>query len=233
MLPLDYSLLSSSQVTQAAREGYIPVVPFGSLEQHCKGPLGTDSIIVEAVAREACRRARLRDAPCLVLPTVYYGFSPEWLNAGGTVSLGLEAFVLMTRSILDSLYYTGFSRILLLNGHGGNSGLLYSATVEWVSRHRGSIVAIADYWRLAGVDIGHASRVEERLLSDAGVEAYMGDCESIAIGGPGRIVNPPTSTASAKPSLEDEDEATLSYVADKVAGFLVRLKHADPGAYSL
>ncbi|MEB3787715.1 MAG: creatininase family protein [Desulfurococcales archaeon] len=233
MLPLDYILLSSRQARQAALDGYIPIVPFGSMEQHCEGPLGTDSIIVEALARKACVRARSRGVPCLLLPTVYYGFSPEWAGVHGTVSLGIEAFTRLVHGILDSLLRTGFRRILVLNGHGGNSGLLYSAVVEWTSRHEDTIVALADYWRVAGFDIGHASSVEERLLSDAGVEADMGDCPPIRIGGPARIVNPPREPVKAEPRHGDKPSVSLDSAAESLASLLEELARLEPGKHSI
>ncbi len=233
MLPLDYTLLSSRQARQAALEGYIPIVPFGSLEQHCEGPLGTDSIIVEALAREACVRARGQGVPCIVLPTVHYGFSPEWASVYGTVSLGVEAFTGLVQGMLDSLRRTGFRRILVLNGHGGNSGLLYSAIVEWSTRHDDAIVALADYWRVSGFDIGHASSVEERLLSDAGVEASMGDCPPIRIGGHARIVYPPREPVKAEPRQGGKPSVSLDSAAESLASLLGELARLEPGMHSI
>src|SRR5699024_3427409 len=63
--------LTRDQTAEVA-PGSVAVLPIGSLEQHGEHlPLGTDTLLVETVARRA-----LRDLENVVLcPTVPYGFS--------------------------------------------------------------------------------------------------------------------------------------------------------------
>ena len=67
-----------------------------------------------------------------VFPVVAYGLTPYFLGYPGTVSLRLETYVRLVRDILDSLRGQGFRRILIVNGHGGNSpaGAL---AIEWMA----------------------------------------------------------------------------------------------------
>jgi len=48
-----YAELSSGQFRELADRAVF-IVPVGSVEQHCEGPLGTDLMIAEAVSEAAC-----------------------------------------------------------------------------------------------------------------------------------------------------------------------------------
>ena len=80
----------------------------------CRSPL--NSILSEKVAADA---AEPLGVP--VFPAVAYGLTPYFMAYPGTVSLKLATYAALLRDILDSLYATGFRRILIVNGHGGNS----------------------------------------------------------------------------------------------------------------
>ena len=59
----------------------------------------------------------------LVAPPVNFGSSPYFLTYPGTFSLRLSTLMDAVEDIVRSAYGQGFKRILILNGHGGNSGL--------------------------------------------------------------------------------------------------------------
>ncbi len=174
-MQVEYRHLSVWEVEDLAGRGAVPLLPLGSLEQHCRGPLGLDGLIAERLSIEACRRSWGAGVPCTVLPTLYYGFSPEWSRIPGTVSLGLESYASLVKGIIGSLHTTGFRGILLVNGHGGNTGLLYSVAREAASS-LGIVVGVAEYWRLLGVGLGHASRVEEYIARRLGLGVELGGC---------------------------------------------------------
>jgi creatinine amidohydrolase len=117
------------------------VVPLGSTEQHAYLSLSVDSILSERVALEA---AEPLQTP--VFPVLHYGCTPYFMAYGGTVSLRLNTYFNILRDLLDSLAATGFKRILLVNGHGGNSpGAAYAG--EWMADHPGVQVKWYDWWR--------------------------------------------------------------------------------------
>ena len=116
------------------------VLPLGSTEQHAYLSLGTDAILAERVAVEA---AEPLGVP--VFPVLAYGISPYFRGYPGSISLRFETHLSVVRDILDCLAGSGFRRILLVNGHGGNApvqGLLG----EWMADHPGLRVRLHNWW---------------------------------------------------------------------------------------
>ena len=137
------------------------VLPLGSTEQHAFLSLSVDSILSERVALEA---AEPLGVP--VFPVLTYGLTPYFMAYPGTVSLRLETYLNLIRDILDSLAKTGFKRILLVNGHGGNSPAQAFAT-EWMAdnpEHQGQVSQLVE--RAQDVSQGARGRHERlaRLL---------------------------------------------------------------------
>ncbi len=116
------------------------VVPLGSTEQHGYLSLSVDSLLSERVALEA---AEPLGVP--VFPVQAYGVTPYFRAYPGTVSLRVETYVRLVRDILDSLAHSGFRRILLVNGHGGNAPADALAT-EWMADHPGTRVKFHNWW---------------------------------------------------------------------------------------
>lgn len=92
------------------------VLPLGSTEQHAFLSLSVDSILAERVAQEA---AAPTGVP--VFPVMAYGLTPYFMAYPGTISLKLDTYARVIRDMLDSLVAHGFRRILIVNGHGGNT----------------------------------------------------------------------------------------------------------------
>lgn len=139
------------------------VVPLGSTEQHGYLSLMVDTILPERVATEA---AEPLGVP--VYPALPYGVAPYFLGYPGTVAIKLETYLRFVSDILDSLAGAGFRRILLVNGHGGNSPVAGRA-VEWMDAHRGVTLKVHNWWnapetiaRVRAIDpvASHASWME-------------------------------------------------------------------------
>jgi creatinine amidohydrolase len=134
------SAMNWMQVEDYLRRDDRAVVPLGSTEQHAFLSLSTDSILAERVAVEA---AAPLGVP--VFPVVAYGLTPYFLAYPGTVSLRVDTYARLLCDILDSLAQTGFRRILLVNGHGGNQPA-DAISAEWMADHPGVQVKLHNWW---------------------------------------------------------------------------------------
>jgi creatinine amidohydrolase len=116
------------------------VLPLGCTEQHAYLSLATDSILAERVAVEA---AEPLGVP--VFPVVAYGITPTFRAYPGTVSLRIETHLAIVRDVLDALAEQGFRRVVIVNGHGGNSPA-QSFAGEWMAAHPGVRVKFHNWW---------------------------------------------------------------------------------------
>jgi len=92
------------------------VLPLGSTEQHAYLSLATDAILAERVAVEAAEPLGIP-----VLPALAYGITPYFAAFPGSPSIRQETYLTLVGELLDSLRPQGFRRVLLVNGHGGNT----------------------------------------------------------------------------------------------------------------
>ncbi|WP_414475211.1 creatininase family protein [Microvirga sp. M2] len=129
------------QVEARVRDDDRCVLPIGSVEQHAYLSLCVDMILAERVAAEA---AEPLGVP--VFPVLPYGLATGFLDYPGTISLRMSSYLSVMEDILESLYRGGFRRIVIVNGHGGNTPVT-SFISEWMDRRREARVKFHDWWR--------------------------------------------------------------------------------------
>lgn len=131
----DWGALTRAEIAAARDAGALPVLTVGSVEQHSDHlPVDTDTLSSYRMALRAAERCA--SPHVLVLPPPSFGFSPHHRSWAGTITLSLETFVGMVTDVADSLHRTGFKRLLIVNGHGGNQGPLNAACTALASRGR-------------------------------------------------------------------------------------------------
>ncbi len=128
------------QVEEYLRHDNRAVVPLGSTEQHAYLSLSTDSILAERIALEAAEPLGV-----VVFPIVSYGVAPYFMAYPGTISLRVSTYIEVVRDILDSLARHGFKRIVLINGHGGNTPA-QSVCGEFLRDHPQVRLKWHDWW---------------------------------------------------------------------------------------
>jgi len=121
ILEIEWKNLPGPEIRKiAAAENSLAILPIGSLEQHGPHlPTYTDTQIAREVSHRAAR-AIAEEQSVLVLPDVWTGMSEHHLPFGGTISLNFDELRGVIRGIVRSLKVLGFSRLFIINHHGGN-----------------------------------------------------------------------------------------------------------------
>lgn len=123
------------------------VLVTGSCEQHGYLSLATDTLEPMEIARKACENTGIP-----ILPPVAYGLNPFFNAYPGNVSLSVETYAKMIKEILESLIAQGFRRILVSNGHGGNSGVLTLVIDEILAGNDQVKINLFQWWLDSQVD---------------------------------------------------------------------------------
>jgi creatinine amidohydrolase len=136
------------------------IIPVGSLEQHGQHlPVSTDCLIAEHISKVASRRLEY-----FVFPVVPYGVSFEHAPMFN-VSVHDSTLSNVLCDICISIAHLGIKKIVIINGHHGNVGVLQYVsqnTIEKMSAD--SAVHIINYWSLMNERFDHAGEVETSIL---------------------------------------------------------------------
>lgn len=122
--PVTYRLgeLTSPETEAIDKSHTVVLIPVGAFEQHGPGlPLATDQIraraLCDIVAGKLCGRA-------YVGPEMPVGISPHHASFPGTVTLEPETFIRVITEYALELHRNGWTRVLVVTGHGGNNAAL-------------------------------------------------------------------------------------------------------------
>jgi creatinine amidohydrolase len=165
--------LTSEQMSEAVEQsGGVCLLPIGCLERHGPHlPLGTDQIVVDEVCRLAAE-----EEPAVVFPSYYFGQISEARHMPGAFGLDHELLLGLLKATLDEIGRNGFTRILIVNGHGGNSGLLGYLNMSMLQQPHSYIVYTLMPWNLRGED---AEKLRE--MQETEYDGHAGEMETSAI----------------------------------------------------
>jgi creatinine amidohydrolase len=147
------------------------IVPVGSTEDHGDhAPLWTDVYIPTEVAKRAAT-----ELDALVGPPVPFGLAHDHRGAHGLVHVRLDTFVALLRDVCVSLAESGFSRIVLLNGHYVNSwAMAYAVAQFFDSLPERTRVFPFPYWQALPPE-----RAEAYLSGVVGIHANVGETSAV------------------------------------------------------
>ena len=167
--------MTREEAKRQATAGAIALLPTGATEQHGPHlPVGTDTYAVETICRTAAAQAA-GQVPVVVTPTLPFGSSQHHLPFGGTMSVGTTTYYHLVRDLVESLITSGFGRVLIVNGHGGNHEIVQLVVRDLALVHPVQLGG-ASYWQIAadafaGTDAplqgrvpGHAGAFETSLI---------------------------------------------------------------------
>jgi creatinine amidohydrolase len=146
----------------------LALLPVGSTEQHGPhAPLGTDSLHAESVAEHAAEQyEQHHDESVALAPTLSVGVSPEHRAFPGTLWLSADTFRSAIRETIASLAQHGMDRVVVVNGHGGNTDALREVTAT-VSREDDAYAVPFTWFEAVGdhsARMGHGGELETALL---------------------------------------------------------------------
>lgn len=140
--------LSVPDIERLDRDRTVLVLPLGSVEQHGRHmPLGTDTLLAQSIC---CAAAEQLKGKVAVLPPPWYGFSPHHMRLAGTVTLRAETLMALVEDVVASVVAHGFRRLVVVNGHGGNAGVIDVLSSTLGHKFRGKArIATLTYFNLA------------------------------------------------------------------------------------
>ncbi len=145
----------------------VALLPVGAIEQHGPHlPLDTDAFDADYLARQVA--AACSDPRPVVLPLIPYGISYHHDDFPGTISIHNETLSRMVYEIGVSAARNGIKKLLIINGHGGNTPTLNFAA-QMINR---------DTHIFVSVDSGETSDVDIDELVETPNDVHAGEFET-------------------------------------------------------
>jgi creatinine amidohydrolase/Fe(II)-dependent formamide hydrolase-like protein len=146
------SELTWPEARKRFKEVDIALLPVGAIEQHGPHlPLDTDAFDAEYLARKVAENCK-KPQP-LVLPLVPYGVSYHHDDFSGTLSVNNDTLSQFIYEIGMSAAKNGITKLIIINGHGGNVPALKFAA-QLINRDS-RIFTTVDTGETSDTDLGH------------------------------------------------------------------------------
>ena len=137
---LDWKYTTWEQMQSLVEKGVnSAILPVGATEQH--GPqlgCGVDTSIAEKVCRDVAEKTHV-----VLLPTLPYGcsigHSRRW---PGTIALQPKTLIDVVKEIGDWVYYSGFKKLFIVNGHVTNFAPLRCSLEMLRAEHDDMMIAL-------------------------------------------------------------------------------------------
>jgi creatinine amidohydrolase len=173
MADVEWARLKASDLNALAAAGALVLMPVASTEQH--GPhlaTGVDTFLCGEICRRAAERLVARQVPAVVAPTLWAGLAEHHVAFGGSFTLSVATYHALLRDLCGSILRAGFSRVVVVNGHGGNVSALNALSSE-LTRELQASVAVATYWLLAEEAFAEILKDQRSVLHACEAETSM------------------------------------------------------------
>jgi len=154
--------LTAAEIRALADQDATVILPVASMEQH--GPhlaVGVDTVLCEGICRLAAEAAQ-NDLPVIVAPTLWCGMAEHHMAYGGTFTFDIPTYRAVLMAFLKSIERHGFTKVLIVNGHGGNISALASFLGDFAVETKLKVRATT-YFELAQAAIDPILEDQERI----------------------------------------------------------------------
>ena len=130
------------------KENVVIIQPIGAIEQHGPHlPIAVDAAISLGVLGKAFEKLNT-NVPAFALPCLYYGKSNEHWSFPGTITLSAATLLTLIQEIAESLYRSGFRKLVLMNSHGGQPQVMEIAARDIHQQYPDFLVFPFFTWRV-------------------------------------------------------------------------------------
>jgi creatinine amidohydrolase len=133
--------MSWMEAEEALQNSELVILPVGTLHGHGPTPIGIDSSSVEKIADLVGEKTGT-----LKLPLLVYGENEKQKFYPGSITISPETLENVYVDVLKSVKRNGVSKVIILNGHGGNRETLIRASLR--ARKFNLIVAILEWYSI-------------------------------------------------------------------------------------
>ncbi|MGW1887168.1 creatininase family protein [Streptomyces sp. NPDC001970] len=172
MTEVAWNRMTAPELRNLASADAVVLLPIGSTEQHGPHlPTGVDDFLAGEVCLRAARLT-LDTRPVVVAPSIWAGLAEHHMAFGGTFTLSLSTLRALLHDLCRSIIRSGFSKILIVNGHGGNvTGL--NALVNDLTEELSADIAVTSYFTAGWGSIQRTLETQDWLMHACEGETSM------------------------------------------------------------
>ncbi len=244
-------ILEETNWKQVKNEKYeVAILPWGATEPHNYHlPYGTDSLETAKIAVDAAEKAWKRGAKIMVLPVIPFGVqNPGQIELPFCLHTKPSTQTIIFKDIVEALAGQGITKLVLLNGHGGNDfkpmirevqpqfPQVLISLVEWFK-----LMSLSEYFEDEG---DHAGEMETSVIMHyfphlvrPMEEAGEGRAKSSKLNGVNsktawiprkwNKVSKDTGVGNPKKASAEKGKKYLEDVTSKIADFLVEMAECN------
>lgn len=164
-----YILAETNLKTIRDRKISLAVLPWGATEAHNYHlPFSTDNIMVEKIAADSAGQAWSEGAGVIVLPAIPFGVNTGQLDIMLNINMNPSTQFAILNDVADVLNRHKISKLLILNGHGGND--FRQMIRELGAKYPQMFICTCNWYQTAGQDEvfenggGHADEMETSVM---------------------------------------------------------------------
>jgi creatinine amidohydrolase len=140
--------ISAVSFAAAAAQNPVLLLPLGSQEDHGPFlPMG-DFLLADRLAGDIAARATAAGTLTFAAPALPFGVADYFGGSAGGMAMSAAAFRAVLADLLEGFRRHGLTRVVILNGHGGNAPVIHEVTMALRQAH-GQIVPSFYLWKIA------------------------------------------------------------------------------------